>query len=130
MIKINRQYITKVLSIGVMLMGIVNITATFTPLIADNLKLLPYGAQAAFTYFSLMCGTLLILGGFITYSLSGKIAEHSFVRNAYILALAILNIAGILAVCYMRHNPFAWVIFILTIGLMAANVARVHSRNL
>lgn len=110
-------------------MGIVHITATFTPLIADNLKLLPYGAQAAFTYFSLMCGTLLILGGFITYSLSGKIAEHSFVRNAYILALAILNIAGILAICYMRHNPFAWVIFILTIGLMVANVARVRSHN-
>ncbi len=85
-----------------MLMGLVHIAATFTPLIADKLALLPDSAQDAFTYFSLMCGALLILGGGVTYTLSGKIREYAFVQKPYILALAILNIDGILAVCYMQ----------------------------
>lgn len=124
MIKINRQNITKTLSTGIMLMGAIHIAATFTPLIADNLALLPDKAQAAFTYFSLMCGTLLILGGWTIYTLSAKVAKYTFVRKPYILALAILNIAGILAVCYMRHNPFAWIIFALAMGLMGANMSQ------
>lgn len=51
--KLSRQNIIKTLSIGIMLMGVVHIAATFTPLIADKLALLPEGAQDAFTYFSL-----------------------------------------------------------------------------
>lgn len=107
-----------------MLMGIVHIAATFTPLIAGKLAELPDGAQDAFTYFSLMCGALLILGGGVTFSLSGKIAEYGFVQKPYMLALAILNIDGILAVSYMQGNPFAWIIFALTMGLLFANVTR------
>lgn len=120
MMELSRQNITKALSIGIMLMGVVHIAATFTPLIADKLALLPDGAQDAFTY----CGALLILGGGVTFSLSGKIAEYNFVQKPYMLVLAILNIDGILAVCYMQGNPFAWIIFALTMGLLFANVTR------
>lgn len=126
--RFNRQNITKALSIGIMLMGVVHIAATFTPLIADKLALLPEGAQDAFTYFSLMCGALLILGGSVTFSLSGKISEYDFVQKPYMLALAILNFDGILAVCYMQGNPFAWIIFALTMGLLFANVTRAQNR--
>lgn len=124
MMELSRQNITKALSIGIMLMGVVHIAATFTPLIADKLAMLPDGTQDAFTYFSLMCGALLILGGSVTFSLSGKIAEYDFVQKPYMLALAILNIDGILAVCYMQGNPFAWIIFALTMGLLFANVTK------
>lgn len=112
-----------------MFMGIVHIAATFTPLIADKLTLLSEGAKDAFTYFSLMCGALLILGGGVTYTLSGKIKEYPFAQRPYMLALAILNADGVLAVCYMRHNPCAWIIFALTIGLILANVKKVHNLN-
>ena len=128
MMKLSRQNIIKTLSIGIMLMGVVHIAATFTPLIADKLALLQEGAQDAFTYFSLMCGALLILGGGVTLSLSGKIAEYNFVQKPYMLALAILNIDGILAVCYMQGNPFAWIIFALTMGLLFANVTKAKNR--
>lgn len=121
--KFNRQNITNALSLGVMLMGVTHIIATFTPIIADKLALLPDGAQDAFTYFSLMCGALLILGGWVTYTLSGRVAEHPFVRKPYMLALAILVVDGVLAVCYMHHNPFAWVIFALTVGLLITNAS-------
>lgn len=117
---------TKSLSIGIMLMGLVHMVATFSPLIVGKLALLPESAQDAFTYFSLMCGALLVLGGGVTYSLSGKIAEYAFVRVPYILALAILCIDGVLAVCFMPHNPFAWGIFALVIGLLFTNVTSVR----
>lgn len=122
--KLYRHNITKTLSIGIMLMGLVHIVATFTPIIAGKLAMLPDSAQDAFTYFSLMCGALLILGGYVTFTLAGKIAEYAFVRKPYILALGILNIDGILAVCYMRHNPCAWVIFLLAICLLFVNMKK------
>lgn len=129
MLVFNRQNITKTLSLGVMLMGFVHIAATFTPLIANKLALLPEGTQDSFTYFSLMCGALLILGGGVIYSLSGMIKEYAFAQKPYMLALAILNTDGILAVCYMRHNPCAWIIFALTMGLMFVNVTRVRNKK-
>lgn len=116
--KRNRQIIAKALSIGIMLMGLVHITSTFTPIIAGKLALLPEGAQDAFLYFSLMCGALLILGGGVTFSLSGKITEYDFVQKPYILTLAILGMDGVLAVCCMPHNPCAWMIFVLVMGLV------------
>lgn len=120
----SKQNISKALSVGIILMGFVHIAATFTPLIADKLALLPEGAQGAFTYFSLMCGTLLLLGGGITFALADKVAEYPFVRKPYILAIAILTIAGILAAYSMPHNPFAWIIFALTMGLMLTTMTR------
>ena len=122
MSRINRNIVTKSIAIGIMLLGVVHIAATFTPLIADKLAMLPEGAQDAFTYFSLMCGSLLVLGGGMTFALSGKTAEYPFVRKPYILTTAMLCIAGVLAVCYMSHNPFAWITFVLTMGLMVTSL--------
>ena len=122
--KPNRQNIIKTLSIGIMLMGCIHIAATFTPLIAGKLALLPDASKGAFTYFSLMCGASLLLGGWVAYALAGNIAVNPLIRKSYILAVAILSIAGVLAVCYMHHNPFAWMIFALTMGLMLANMPR------
>lgn len=117
-------HITKAFSIGIMLMGLVHIAATFSPLIADKLAILPDSAQDAFTYFSLMCGALLVLGGGVTYTLSGKVKAYPFVRAPYVLALGTSCIDGMLAVYFMPHNPFAWIIFALAIGLTIANVTR------
>ncbi|MCQ2237727.1 MAG: hypothetical protein MJZ73_00640 [Bacteroidaceae bacterium] len=124
MIRFNRQNITKVLSMGVILMGIVHVIATFTPMIADKLAMLPEGTQGAFTYFSLMCGALLVLGGGVLYSLSGKTAEYPFVRTPFLLALVISCLDGLLAVYFMPHNPFARTIFALVMGLILANAKR------
>lgn len=116
--------IIRVLSIGIMLMGLVHIVATFTPLIASKLAILPDSAQGAFTYLSLMCGALLVLGGVVTFTLSGRVTEYAFVRVPYALTLATLFIDGMLAAYYMPLNPFAWIIFALVIGLILANVKK------
>lgn len=112
--------VKRVLSIGIMLMGLVHIVATFTPLIAGRLALLPDVSKGTFTYFSLMCGALLVLGGGVIFTLSEKVTEHPFVRKPYMLALAVLNADGVLAVLYMPHNPCAWLIFALATGLSFA----------
>lgn len=122
--KTTRQNVTKLLSLTIMLMGMIHEAATFTPMIADKLMLLPDGTQDAFRYFSLMCGMLLILGGGIIFLLIDKVAEHDFVRKPYILTLFVLTIAGIIAVCYMHHNPFAWIIYALTMLLLIVNIGR------
>ena len=80
--------------------------------------------QDAFTYFSLMCGALLILGGGTIFLLADKTAEYDFVRKPYMLALFVLTVDGIMAVCYMSHNPFAWIVYALTMLLLFVSVKR------
>lgn len=124
-----RQRIIKLLSIGVILMGVIHDVATFTPLITGKLAALDGGAQCAFTYFSLMCGALLMVGGAIIFMLTDKIEEHAFLRKPYIFMLVVLALDGIFAVCFMPHNPFAWIIFVLTVLLFCANVMLIFRKN-
>lgn len=115
----NKIKTTKLLSIGIIVMGFVHIAATFTPMIADKLAPLNEGMQRACIYFSLMCGALLILGGSIVHMLSGKLQEHPFLRMPLLMTYSMLAIDGILAVCLMPHNPCAWVILVLCILQLA-----------
>ena len=108
----------KLLAIGVIVMGFVHIAATFSPMIADKLAPLSEGMRRACIYFSLMCGAMLILGGCIVHMLCGKAKEHHFLRTPLFLTYSMLIVDGILAVCFMPHNPCAWVIFVLSILLL------------
>ena len=109
---------TRWLSIGVAIMGIVHIAATITPVIAGKLVTLPVNTQHAFIYMSLMCGALLVMGGFVVNMLSNKLKKHPLLRKPLMFILWILAIDGILAVCMMPANPCAWVILCLTLLLL------------
>ena len=117
----NKIKTIKLLAIGVIVMGFVHIAATFTPIIADKLAPLNEGMQQACIYFSLMCGALLILGGSIVCMLCGKLKKHSFLRMPLLLIYSMLVIDGILAVCFMPHNPCAWVIFVISTLLLVVS---------
>lgn len=103
-------------------MGIVHCAATFSPVIAGKLAPLDASAQTAFLYMSLMCGALLILGGFLAFSLASKIREYSFLRKPFLFTLILLAVDGILAACCMPRNPCAWAVLVLTIPLLAINI--------
>lgn len=118
----NKIKITKLLAIGIIVMGIVHIAATFTPIIFDKLSPLNEAMRQACIYFSLMCGALLILGGSITHMLCGKAKDYRFLRKPLLLIYGTLSVDGILAVCLMPHNPCAWVILVLTIPLLGINL--------
>ena len=114
--------VTKGLSIGVIVMGVLHCAATFTPVIAGKLAPLDASAQTAFLYMSLMCGALLILGGFLAFSLACKVREYSFLRKPFLFTLILLAVDGILAAYCMPHNPCAWAILVLTVPLFAINI--------
>lgn len=114
--------ITKLLAIGLIVMGFVHIAATFSPLIGDKLEPLNEGMRQACIYFSLMCGALLILGGSIVCMLCSKVKEHPFLRRPLLLTCGILAVDGILSVCFMPHNPCAWVILVLSIPVLGMNL--------
>lgn len=116
--------ITKGLSIGVIAMGVLHAVATFTPVISGKLSPLDAGAQTAFVYMSLMCGALLILGGFLAFTFTNKVSEHSFLRKPFLFTLVLLAIDGILAASCMPHNPCAWVVLVLTVPLLAINIRK------
>lgn len=125
----NRQRVTKFFSSAIVLMGVIHVVATFMPVIADKLVLLYEGVQGVFTYFSLMCGVLLILGGGIVLVLAENVAEYPVVRKPYVFTLAVLDVDGVFAVGYMPHNPFAWVILALVMGLTFANEIRIRDHR-
>lgn len=105
-------------------MGLVHIIATYTPVIAGKLEPLDEGGRLAFTYMSLMCGMMLVLGGSVVTLLVDKVKEHRFVRRPYMLTLLLLAIDGILAACMMPHNPCAWVILVLALPLLGINLIK------
>jgi hypothetical protein len=61
---------------------------------------------------------MLILGGSIVHMLCGKAKEHPFLHTPLLLIYSMLVVDGFLAVCFMPHNPCAWVIFVLSILLL------------
>lgn len=110
---------SKWLSVGIATMGVLHMAATFSPVIAGKLTPLNEAGQRAFTYMSLMCGALLVLGGTLSVMFVGRMAEHQFLRKPYLFIKTILLIDGFLATACMPHNPCVWVICILSVFLMA-----------
>jgi len=116
--------ITKGLSYGLIAMGVVHIIATFTPVIAGKLEPLNESGRLAFTYMSLMCGMMLVLGGSVVSMLADRVKEYKFLRRLYIFTILLLAIDGILAACMMPHNPCAWVILVLALPLLGINIIK------
>lgn len=121
---IKGQSITKLLAIMIIIMGVVHVIATFSPLIAGKLMPLEDKIQQVFIYFSIVCGAFLFVGGFMTYMLSGNVLEHSFVRKPYAFTILALAVNGVLGVFFMPHNIFAWIILALTVLLLFVNLGK------
>lgn len=110
--------LTKYLSLGAAIIGFIHIIATFTPVIAGKMPVLDEKGQQAFIYMSLMCGTLLLLGGTLTYILADKIEGHAFLKRPFNLILFVMALDGILAAYFMPDNPCSWVVLCLTLPLI------------
>ncbi len=115
--------IGKPVAIATLVLGIIHVTATFTPLIQEGMACMDLGSIKAMTYMSLMCGGFLVLSGLILFMLLKKLGQFLFLILP-ILAISIFDgIGGILAVYYMFDNPFAWItlllgLFMLLIAIM------------
>lgn len=108
-------YLGKIIAVLILIMGIIHVAATFTPLIQNGLECLSEESLKAMTYMSLMCGTFLMLGGLTLIVLLRKIIQYPFLNTPILIISTFLYIGGILSVIYMFANPFAWIVFVLNI---------------
>lgn len=120
--------VTKLLSLGITLMGVIHEAATFTPLIEKSLAILPKEIQNAFTYFSLICGLFLVVCGATTLMLSEIKTKSSFLQELYAFIIIMLVADGVLSVSFMPYNPFAWITFALTTLLLCINYKSIYKQ--
>jgi hypothetical protein len=121
----------RILAILTILVGIAHEVMTFHSMIAEGFIGLDTAWQQTFTYFSLGCGGLLILCGLLFLMLLGRVERHEFLV-APLVTIGVFAVAdGILAVCYMFANPFAWVVLGLGIGLflIAMSIRSKHRKQ-
>lgn len=71
-------FISTVLSIAIICVGVIHEIATFTPLIQDGLESLSKSNFYAIMYMSLVCGASLILSGWRLLLLLKKNETHTF----------------------------------------------------
>ena len=112
----------KIIAIAILILGIIHVVATFTPLIQGGLACLSPGALKAMTYMSLICGSAFILSGLIIFLLLQHIGDHPFLATPVLIIGIFLGISGILSIVYMFGNPFAWLALLLNITMFVVSV--------
>lgn len=65
-----------ILSFAIMILGLIHVIATFTPLIQSGLSGLALADFRAIIYISLVCGTSFILSGLLLIMLLNKVGQN------------------------------------------------------
>ena len=112
-------HIAKILAIAISILGVVHDIATFTPLIREGLACLSPSDLNAMIYMSLICGTSLILSGWLLLILLKNIKQFSFLNQPILIIGIFVCANGVLSVMYMFDNPFAWLTLILGVAILA-----------
>ncbi len=121
--KIEKIMLTgKILASTIIMLGIVHDTATFSPLIQDDLTCLNPGALQAVIYMSLICGTSLILSGILLLTLLKSVKKLPSTTLSLLIIGIFLFFNGILSVVCMPDNPFAWITLILNAGIFVVTL--------
>jgi len=109
----------KIFSLMVLSLGLIHDIATFTPLIQDGLSLISASDRSAMIYFSLMCGTSLVLSGLLLFLMLNKINQIHFLRGPMLIIGIFLALSGFASVFYMLENPFAWMALFINFTMFA-----------
>jgi hypothetical protein len=124
--------ISKSFAIATLVLGIIHVIATYTPLIQDTetISSLQPGSLKAYIFFSLFCGGFLILGGLISWMLLKKLEQFQFLIFPILTISVFCAVEGILAVVYMFDNPFSWIVLLLELGnLITVSLLKQHCRQ-
>lgn len=108
--------IAKALFVSIIVLGLIHDVATFTPLIQGGLGCLDIENFQAVIYFSLICGTSLILCGWLLFQLLSSLAKSVALISLMQIIGIFLLINGFVGVVCMINNPFAWLAFVLNVG--------------
>lgn len=107
----------KAIAIAILVLGLIHVVATFTPLVQQGLSCLSVGDFNAMLFMSLVCGASFILCGGLIWSMLRNKEELQAFKPLFSIIGAFLLATGVLAVYLMFNNPFAWMSFLLN-GLM------------
>jgi hypothetical protein len=124
--------ISKSFAIAILVLGIIHVVATYTPLIQDTEMIgsLQPDSLKVYICFSLFGGEFFVLCGLISWMLLKKLAQFQFLIFPILTISIFCAIDGILAVVYMFDNPFAWIILLLGAGnLTTTLVLKQHCRQ-
>ena len=115
--------IGKILAFSIVMLGTVHDTATFSPLIQDDLTCLKPEALHAVIYMSLICGTSLILCGILMLLFLKSVTKLPSLTLPLLVAGIFLFLNGILSVVCMFSNPFAWIALFLNTAIFLVTLA-------
>lgn len=115
-------FISTILSIAIVCMGVIHEIATFTPLIQDGLESLSKSNFYVMMYMSLVCGASLILSGWLLLLLLKKNETHTFLSFPILLISIFVLINGIASIILMADNPFAWIVFGLGLSITGITI--------
>ena len=122
--------IGRLLATATLILGVIHDTVTFTPLVKEGLSCLDTENLNAVIYFSLICGTSLILSGIILLLLLNKVCEYPFLRTIFLIIGSFLALNGILSVVCMSDNAFAWTAMLLNLGMLGISIKlNISSKN-
>jgi hypothetical protein len=110
------------IAIAILVLGIIHVIATFTPIIQEGLGCLDNENLKAMIFMSLMCGSAFILSGLLLFLLLKKLEQFAFLISPILVISIFCSIGGILSVIYMPDNPFAWIIFLPGLAILCISV--------
>ena len=112
----------KALAIAIIVLGAIHGAATFSPLMSDGLLCLDKGKMNAMLYMSLIAGASLILSGIILLMLFNHVENHKFLTSSILVIGVFLALNGVLAVCLMKENPFAWLAYFINTFMLLITI--------
>jgi hypothetical protein len=119
----------KTLAIAILILGIIHVVATFSPLIMGGLGCLSPGDLKAMIYMSLICGSSFIISGAVLLNLLKKVEQYAFLTTSIVMIGVFLGVSGVLSIIYMIDNPFAWMAFLLNLGMFVVTLSLKFKRS-
>ncbi|MDI6402210.1 hypothetical protein QLX67_09400 [Balneolaceae bacterium ANBcel3] len=116
----NHITIGKTFAVSILILGMIHIAATFTPLIQAGLECLDAGSWKAMIYMSLVCGFFFVKFGLIILLMLRKKEALSGYTPIFMPIGTGVFLVGALGLFYMPENPFAWLSFLLVTGVLGS----------
>ena len=116
----------KSIAIAITILGLIHNVATFSPVIKGALSCLPSNELNSMLYMSLMCGSALIISGFILRILLNKLLNYPFLITPIMILGIFLGFNGICIIIFMGNlfvNPFALIGILLNLSMFLITIA-------
>lgn len=107
----------KMMAYVLMMFGVLQCAATFTPYVREDLPAMSHQIHLSLLFYSLMSGAIMLFCGILLVVMFGKVAGTPAMGTPVLMVGTFVFIYGILATGFMYRNPFAWMMAILGLAI-------------